>query len=155
MTWSSHIYYIANKLSRICGIIFRLKHHVPVYILKIIYNLLFLSHLNYRITAWGSNVGPRINTLPKKAIKALSNSKHNSHATPLFKNLELLKADNIYKLSCFKLFYKYKNGKIPDYFKNMFPTQDNTMRSRRTRWVLNASVTWKITSQITILVTFK
>ena len=52
MTWSSNINYIANKLSRICGIISRLKHHVPVYIMKIIYNSLFLSHLNYRITGF-------------------------------------------------------------------------------------------------------
>ena len=56
MTWSSHINYIANKLSRMCGIISRLKHHVPVYILKIIYNnySLVLSNLNWGITVWVS-----------------------------------------------------------------------------------------------------
>ena len=32
MTCSSYINYIANKSSRICGIISRLKHHVLVYI---------------------------------------------------------------------------------------------------------------------------
>lgn len=47
ITLPSHINCIANKLSRICGTISILKHHVPVYILKIIYNSLFLSHINY------------------------------------------------------------------------------------------------------------
>ena len=34
----------------------------------------------------------------KKAIRTLSNSKYNLHATPLFKNLELLKAQDSQKL---------------------------------------------------------
>ena len=66
LTWSHHINYISNILTRICGVLSRLKHYVPVLILKIIYNSLFLSHLNYGITAWGFNVGPRIKTLQKR-----------------------------------------------------------------------------------------
>ena len=66
LTWSHHINYISNKLTRICGVLSRLKHYVPVLILKIIFNSLFLSHLNYGITAWGFNVGPRIKTLQKR-----------------------------------------------------------------------------------------
>ena len=46
LTWAHHINYISNTLSRICGVLSRLKHYVPVLILKIIYNSLFLSHLN-------------------------------------------------------------------------------------------------------------
>ena len=38
LTWYHHINYISNKLSRICGVLSRLKHYVPVLILKIIYN---------------------------------------------------------------------------------------------------------------------
>ena len=53
----------------------------------VIDNSLFLSHLNYGITAWGFNVGPRIKTLQKKAIRFISNAKYNSHTTPMFKNL--------------------------------------------------------------------
>ena len=39
-----------NKLSGICGIITRLKQYVPLYILNIIYNSLFVSNINYCIT---------------------------------------------------------------------------------------------------------
>ena len=84
LTWSNHINHISNKLSRICGVLSRLKHYVPVLILKRIYNSLFLSHPNYGITAWGFNLGPRIKTLQKKAIRYISNAKYNSHTTPMF-----------------------------------------------------------------------
>ena len=107
LTWSHHINHKSNKLSRICGVLSRLKHYVglPVLILKIIYNSLFLSHLNYGITAWGFNVRPRIKTLHKKAIRYISNAKYNSHTTPVFTNLQLLQAVDIFKLSCFNFFF--------------------------------------------------
>ena len=43
LLWTPHKNCIANKLSRICGIITRLKQYVPLYIFKIIYNSLFVS----------------------------------------------------------------------------------------------------------------
>ena len=108
LTWSHHINYIlSNKLTSIRGVLSRLKHYLPVLILKIIYNSLFLSHLNYGITAWGFNVGPRIKTLQKKAIRFISNAKYHSHTTPMFKNLHLLQSVDILKLACFKCFYKF------------------------------------------------
>ena len=36
LTWSHHINYISNKLTRICGVLSRLKHYVPVFISTLI-----------------------------------------------------------------------------------------------------------------------
>ena len=83
-----------------------------------------MSHLRYGILAWGR----QINKLQKQAIRSISNSKYNSHtagSTPLFKELELLKADDLFKLSCMTVFYRYKNGTIPEYFKDMFTGNGN------------------------------
>ena len=102
--------------------------------LKKIYNSLFLSHLNYGVTARGFNVGLRIKTL-QKAIRFISNAKYNSHTTPVFKNLQLLQAVGIFKVACFnQFFYKCESRRIPDYFKNMFLTHENTGRLKRVRW---------------------
>ena len=87
LTWSPHCNYIANKLSRICGVVSRLKHYVPTHILTIIYNSLFLTHISYGITSWGFNMCTRISKLQKKVIRFLTNSKFNSHTAPLFKQL--------------------------------------------------------------------
>ena len=51
----------------------------------------------------------------------------------IHKNLQLLQAVDIFKLACFKFFYKCENRRIPDYFKNMFLTHDNTRRLKRIR----------------------
>ena len=56
LTWSPNCNYIANKLSRMFGVVSRLKHYVPTHILTIIYNSLFLSHISYGITYWGFNI---------------------------------------------------------------------------------------------------
>ena len=133
LIWSHHINCISNTMTRICGVLSRLKHYVPVLILKIIYNSLFLSQLNYGITAWGFNVGPRIKNIAKKAIRFISNAKYNSHTTPMFKNLQLQAVD-IFKLACFKFFYKCENRIIPDYLKNLFLTHEHTKRLQRIRW---------------------
>ena len=133
LTWSPHCNYIAKKLSRICGVVSRLKHYVPTHILTIIYNSLFLTHISYGITSWGFNMCTRISKLQKKVIRFLTNSKFNSHTAPLFKQFGLLKAADIFKLACFKLLYKYENSKLPSYFNGMFVLQhDNVViRPRR------------------------
>ena len=82
LTWSPHCNYIANKLSRICGVVSRLKHYVPTHIVTIIYNSLFLSHISYGITSWGFTMCTRISKLQKKVIRFLTNSKFNSHTAP-------------------------------------------------------------------------
>ena len=136
LTWSYYLNYVANKLSRICKIIARLKHHIPLHILKIIYNSLSVSHLSYGITAWGFNIGPRIRKLQKRAIRNLTNSKYNAHTIPLFRTHNLLMVDDIFKLSCFNFFYKYENKMVPFYFNNMFIKNENTIpRLRRSRQI--------------------
>ena len=66
LTWTPHNNYVANKLARVTGVITRLKRYVPVYILKSIYNSLFLSHLTYGVSARGHSLSRRIKHLQKK-----------------------------------------------------------------------------------------
>ena len=86
---------------------------------------------------WNNSMGfqcwPTHKNIAKKAIRYISNAKYNSHTTPVFKNLQLLQAVDIFKLACFKFFYKCENRRIPDYFINMFLTHDNTRRLKRIR----------------------
>ena len=134
LTWSPHQNLLANKLSRICGIISRLKHYIPIHILKIIYSSLFMSHLRYGILAWDGQTNKLINKLQKQAITSILNSKYNSHGTPLIKELELLKADDLFKLSYMTFFYRYKNGTVPEYFKDFFIGNENvSSRPKRQR----------------------
>ena len=52
-TWKQHIEYIASKISKIVGLIVRLRHHVPLNTLLQIYGSLIFPHMYYGIAAWG------------------------------------------------------------------------------------------------------
>ena len=53
MTWKSHTDKLALKLSKYTGILNKLKHYLPSYILRTLYFTLIHSHLNYAILTWG------------------------------------------------------------------------------------------------------
>ena len=42
-----------------------------------------------------------------------------AHADPLFKNLHILKAEDISKIQQFKLYYKYLKHTLPTFFLNL------------------------------------
>ena len=55
LTFKSHLTKIGNKISRVIGLLHKLKHIFPSYILRIIYNSLILPNTNYSLLAWGAN----------------------------------------------------------------------------------------------------
>ena len=115
LTWHNHINKIANKISRNIGLLYKLKHFLPPFVLRTLYCSLILAHLNYGNLFWGTNTA-RILKLQKKAIRVISNCKNNAHTEPLFKSLKLLNITDIYKLNSLKFDYKYIQGTLPSYF---------------------------------------
>ncbi len=106
------------------GILNELKHFIPIKTKILIYNSLVLSHLNFGIFAWGFQCA-RLTKLQTNIIRTLSRSKYNSHTVLIFKELKLLKLEGILKLQELKLYYKYKNNKLPHYLQNL-PFEPNT-----------------------------
>ena len=51
----SHLKSIGSKVSRVIGMLHKLKYIFPAYLLRMIYNSLILPHINYCLLAWGSN----------------------------------------------------------------------------------------------------
>ena len=45
---------IAKKLSIAVGVMYKLKHYIPNYLLKTIYYSIAYPHITYSITTWGS-----------------------------------------------------------------------------------------------------
>ncbi len=121
LDWKAHASHIANKLSKTMGILNRLKHYIPMKIKLNIYNSLVLSHINYGILAWGFSLS-RIVLLQKKIVRVITLNKYNAHTEPLFKALQLLKVQDIFKLQELKFHYKLANKKLPEYFMNMLNT---------------------------------
>ena len=74
LTWTDQIKLLHSKLSRNCGILFRLKGVLPHKAMMILYHSFIQSHMNYCSSIWGLGSKHSINSLfvcQKKAIRAL------------------------------------------------------------------------------------
>jgi len=130
--WKSHIDYIALKVSKVVGILNRLKHFLPQKILLSIYNALIVPHLNYGNILWG-NSNNKIFVLQKRAIRAITLNKFRSHTSKLFKKLEILKFGDICALHDFKFCFKLENRQLPMYFYNNLFTRKNAHHAYEVR----------------------
>ena len=107
-TFSDHIGYISNKVSKTIGILCKIKHFVPETVLKSIYISLVQSFLLYGVLVWDSayhsNLKPLL-TLQNRAVRLISNSHYLQHADPIFNRLNILKLQDLYKIRCLKYMY--------------------------------------------------
>ena len=123
---------ISNKLSRVAGIIKRLQNYIPISTLLLIYNSLFVPHLNYSLLAWGYSC-ERISKLQKKAVRLVCKAHYLAHTEPLFNKLSILKITDLLRLKALKFYYRYCQDQVPGYFQNMF-TVTPTAHSYNTRF---------------------
>ena len=120
MTWNKHIDHISGKISKICGVLNKLKNFLPQATMLIIYNSLVTPHLNYGSLLWGCKAG-RLEGLQKKLVRVITCSKYNEHTEPLFKKLSLLKVTHICALHELKFCYRLEHSSLPYYFsRNVF-----------------------------------
>ncbi len=116
LNWKGHLNEISNNISKSIGILNKIKRVIPLKTKILLYNSLILLHLNYDILTWGYHC-ERVSKLQKKSIRIVSLSKYNAHTEPIFKELTLLKVKDILWLQELKLYYKYKNHKLPTIYK--------------------------------------
>ena len=100
----------------------RLNHTLPIFTLQNIYNCLINSYLNYGMLCWGLKPN-RITKIQKKAVRVISVSKYNAHTDPIFKNLNILKIEDIATRKLCKFYQRYIINKLPDYFTINFNIQ--------------------------------
>jgi hypothetical protein len=132
MSWKDHTEKNSNRLSREVGILNKLKHYLPLYVMKMLYTSLIESHLNYCILAWGYESN-RLFKLQKKAIRAITRSKYNAHTEPLFKQHRFLKVADLFSLNMLKFYYKYVHNDLPFYFQSYNITNRFYVHNRHTR----------------------
>ena len=115
LTWKNHLNKVSNKIVWIIGIMNKLKFTLPQNILINIYNSLIIPHINYCILLWGSE-NSRVSKLQKRAVRIIRKESRLSHTDPIFKELNLLKINDIYRLQLLKCYFKYEHNLLPKYF---------------------------------------
>ena len=110
LNFKEHITHIANKCSKSVGILYRLNSFLPVQILKMLYSSMILPYLSYSIEAWFGAARTDSNkmfVLQKKSIRAVHSLPYNAHTNDYFKNNNILKIHELYKLNLCSLVYRY------------------------------------------------
>ena len=101
LTWKHHISELSKKLNMSIGILFKIKKLCPKRILMSLYFSLVHSYLNYGTCVWGNANEIHLNKIriiQKKVVRIIANAEYNAHSSPLFKELNILKFDDILKM---------------------------------------------------------
>ena len=87
LKWNKHINHISIKVSKVIGIMIRLKYIVHCDVLQTLYNSLIVPHFHYCLLAWGSTIKNRhkLYLWQKKAVRIINNSHYIVHTDPIFK----------------------------------------------------------------------
>ena len=123
LTWKIHLQNLSAQLSRFCGVLYRLRHLVPSKILTLLYYSLVYSRLQYGITVWGTASATdlhEVKVTQNNIIRTITFSRKFASVTDLYKKLNLLKLDDIYKLQLAKLMNKVEKGTVSKLLKTLF-----------------------------------
>ena len=139
LTWKPHIKKIRSKVCQSIGVIKRVRKILPLAALKSLYSALILSHLTYGIKLWGQDFQTETKAkqhaafiIQKRAVRFITRNKYFSHTSPLFKENNLLKLPDIYRIQCLKLYHKIENEQVPAFFLS-FTTRNRDIHNHNTR----------------------
>ena len=141
----NHINSIISKLSYATFAFLKIRNIIPKHIIKNLYYTLVYPHLLYNLPVWGCAsvylLQPLIK-LHKKIIRIISGSRnYYEHTSPLFKQLSILKLQDILTLAITQIF-KIINGMSNKLLSNLIMHNQNVrrlnLRSTRTH-TLNKS----------------
>ena len=120
LTWKNHINLISLKISRVIGILQKLKYMFPSCILKTLYSSLIFSQMNYGLLAWGTK-SDKIVMQQKRAIRIVNLERPTAHTEPLLKSMNQLKLMDLYKTKLLTMYYKLYRNQLPQYFEQFLP----------------------------------
>ena len=118
LTFRHHVNHINSKVSKLIGVLYKLKQHLPHSTLKLLYQTLLLPHFTYGIEAWFgtySNVTSKSKVLQKKAIRIINDLPFAEHTNDYFKSNNLLKLDDLYKYQVLRFMFNVVNEHIHNF----------------------------------------
>ena len=98
LSWKQQIAYVANKVSKSAGIIFKSNFYLFKTSLRTLYFSLVYPHLYYCNVVWASTYSSnlrRIVLFQKRVSRTLNKSKLDAHTDSIFKELSIMKFQDI------------------------------------------------------------
>ena len=119
----SSILHISKEIKRCIGILRKLRYLVSQQVLVPLYYTLIYPFLTYSLITWGNTYPTTLQlliTLLKKAVRIITFSDFNSHSSPLFRKLGLLKLGDLIYLDSALFMHDYYSNRLPSAFNNFF-----------------------------------
>ena len=118
--WKTHLRIASTKITRVIGLLRKLKYIFPSYILHTIYNSLILPHTNYSLLACGTKC-QKMELLQKKAVRVVHSKSTIAHTNPLVRKMNHLRVSDLYTCNLLKMYYKLYRNMLPVYFESFIP----------------------------------
>ena len=128
LKWNYHCEILAAKLSRMNGLLSKIRYYVTPNTLKEIYFAIFSSLMLYNAQIWGQYINKYVNRITKlqnKALRIINFAQYDSPKDTLYKNSNILKfSDNIKVLNILYVYDSLKRT-LPNILNNNFHLQKN------------------------------
>ena len=139
LDWNCHINNLISKLNRACGLLAKIRHYVPKYLLRTVYFSLFNSHLIYACQIWGQTNIKKLSNIQDKALRIINFKPPGSPINKLYHTSKILKINDYIQAINFMLVHKTISGDSLKIFDNFF-TQANLTHNHGTRHATRNSV---------------
>ena len=137
---------IYQKINRCIGILSNIRYFVSQQVLVQLYYTLIYPFLAYSLITWGNtyptSLQPLI-TLQKKAVRIITFSVYNSHSSPLFCKLGLLKLGDLIYLDSALFMYDYYSNRPPKYFQYIFLKALTKYINMKPDWPLRSLIIYR------------
>ena len=123
LNFDAHIKFLENKLACSLGIQFKTRQYLNTSTLVQLYYSTFHAYLSYGVIIWGSTFKSYLNklsSLQNKVVRIICNGKWADHVSIFYKNLQILKLTDFFRLELATFTYKAKKKTIQMAFQPFF-----------------------------------
>ena len=108
--------------------VFKLRHYVPLFTLKLVFYSLFYSNTQYSLKNWGKAAKSylyNLKILQNKILRAILFCPSRSPTNILYSKLKVFKLDEMLNMEIAKFMFKFNNQMFSDFFNNYFTNLDH------------------------------
>jgi hypothetical protein len=124
LTWESHVSAIVSKVSKVIGVLRRLKPLLPLSALVLIYNSLILPHFDYCSVIWDNlakGLGQTLQRMQNRAARIITGSDYYTRSFEILRSSNCMtNLEDRRALQFKKLMYKTANNMVPSHLTNKF-----------------------------------
>ena len=132
LKWNYHINSLVSNIAKLSGILFQVRSKLTLAAFKSLYYSLVYSKVIYCISIWGGTFEKYTNAMrvaQNRVLRSYFGIRKCDSVREIYSNLELLKFEQIYKLFCGTLIFKFQ---MSQYCNNVF-RKVNEVHNRHTR----------------------